>query len=221
MLAWLSVCSEVQVLCIWFRWRHCHPIIYHFIKIFLVPVYPGCPGKRLLNGCLPQGGTRSKSSAAAEMGDRLATIDMGWKLLGPCPFLGDEAGPPSNAMSPGLRPTSYQVASWSIQPFSHNRHRPKTGGLSTSVELADNTTRAPEDRSQKCCTFSIFCPWWAWPLTPKFELGRDYCTMHLTTKFRYAPFNPLEVITLTNKQTDKQTDAAENIHLAPLCYTGG
>jgi len=26
---------------------------------------------------------------------------------------------------------------------------------------------------------------------------------------------------LTNRQTEKQTDAAENIHLAPLCYAGG
>jgi len=25
---------------------------------------------------------------------------------------------------------------------------------------------------------------------------------------------------LTNKQTDKQTDAAENIHLTLLCYAG-
>jgi len=29
-------------------------------------------------------------------------------------------------------------------------------------------------------------------------------------------FNHLEVIVLTNRQTDKQTDAAENIHLATL-----
>jgi len=26
---------------------------------------------------------------------------------------------------------------------------------------------------------------------------------------------------LTNRQTDKQTDATENIHLALLCYAGG
>jgi len=36
---------------------------------------------------------KNKSSAVAEMGDRLATIGMGWKL-GPCPlFLGGELGP--------------------------------------------------------------------------------------------------------------------------------
>jgi len=42
---------------IWFHWCHCHPIVSCFIKIqngftFLVPAYPGCPGKRPLNGCL-------------------------------------------------------------------------------------------------------------------------------------------------------------------------
>jgi len=46
--------------------------------------------------------------------------------------------------------------------------------------------------------------------------------MHLTGKFHHPTFNRLEVIVLTNKQTDKQTDAtAKNIHLTPLCYAGG
>jgi len=49
-LAWLSVWSKVQVICIWSSWCHCHPVISCFIKIqnhltFLVPAYPGCPGK--------------------------------------------------------------------------------------------------------------------------------------------------------------------------------
>jgi len=59
------------------------------------------------------------------------------------------------------------------------------------------------------------------PMTPKFELGRDFCTVHLIAKFHHPTFNRSEVIVLTNRQTDKQTDAAENIHLAPLCYAGG
>jgi len=58
------------------------------------------------------------------------------------------------------------------------------------------------------------------PLTLKFELGRDFCTMHLAAKFHHSMFNRSEVIVLTNKQSDKQTDAAENTHLAPLCYAG-
>ena len=33
MLSWLSVWSEVQMICIWSRWCHCHPIICCFINI--------------------------------------------------------------------------------------------------------------------------------------------------------------------------------------------
>ena len=54
-------------------------------------------------------------------------------------------------------------------------------------------------------------------LTLTFELGREFYTVHLTAKFHHPTFNRLEVIVLTNKQTD----AAENIFLAPLCYAGG
>jgi len=59
-LAWLSVWSKVQMICIWSSWCHCHPIICCFIKIqkgftYLLLTYPGCPvvqEKRPLNGCL-------------------------------------------------------------------------------------------------------------------------------------------------------------------------
>jgi len=119
----------------------------------------------------------NKCSAVAEMGDRLATIDMGRKLKGVVPLLvGGGSWLPCNTMRPWPRPTfvpsgiliyptawpkqtwaeiwgtaavplgvelgphlthycpgrglpSYQVAPWSIQPFSHNKHRPKIGGL--------------------------------------------------------------------------------------------
>jgi len=53
------------------------------------------------------------------------------------------------------------------------------------------------------------------PMTLKFKLGQDFCTMHLPTKFRHPTFN--QVIMLKNKQRD----AAENIHLIPLCYPSG
>jgi len=33
MLVLLSVCSEVQMICIWFSWCHFHPVISCFIKI--------------------------------------------------------------------------------------------------------------------------------------------------------------------------------------------
>jgi len=49
-LAWLSVWSEVQLICTWSSWCYCHPISSCFIKIqigltFLAPAYPGCPEK--------------------------------------------------------------------------------------------------------------------------------------------------------------------------------
>jgi len=50
------------------------------------------------------------------------------------------------------------------------------------------------------------------------QIQPQVSTMHLATKFHHPMFNRLEVIVLTNKHTNKQTDAAENIHLALLCY---
>jgi len=52
-LASLSVCSEVQMICIWSSWCHYHPIVCCFIKIqigltLLMPAYPGCPGKEVV-----------------------------------------------------------------------------------------------------------------------------------------------------------------------------
>ena len=49
---------------------------------------------------------RNKLSAVAEMGNRLATIDMGRKVGGGCCATFWGAGSPSNAKWPGLRPTS-------------------------------------------------------------------------------------------------------------------
>jgi len=50
-----------------------------------------------------------KSLAVAEMGDRLATIDMGRKL-GAVPPFGGGAGFPSSTMWPGRGLPPYQVA---------------------------------------------------------------------------------------------------------------
>ena len=40
-------------------------------------------------------------------------------------------------------------------------------------------------------------------ITPKFELGRDFCAMHLPPKFHHPMFSCLEVIVLTNTSTHK------------------
>ena len=56
-------------------------------------------------------------------------------------------------------------------------------------------------------------------MTPKFELGLDFCAMHLPRKFHHPMFTCLEVIVLT--QTHPQTDAAENIQRSSLRYDVG
>jgi len=58
-------------------------------------------------------------------------------------------------------------------------------------------------------------------MTPKFELGRDFCTMSLPPKFHRPMFTRSEVIVLINTQTNKQTDAAENIQRSSLRYDVG
>jgi len=67
MLAWLSVWSEVQI-CISPSWCHCHSLslaavnpdwFYRNGSAFLVPAYPGCPGKRPINKCSSSSSTSS------------------------------------------------------------------------------------------------------------------------------------------------------------------
>jgi len=57
-------------------------------------------------------------------------------------------------------------------------------------------------------------------MTPTFQLGRDFCTMHLP-QFYHPVFTHLEFIVLTNKQTHKQTDAAENTQRSSQHYDIG
>jgi len=68
--------------------------------------------------------------------------------------------------------------------------------------------RAPEDRFRKNAVLCHFCLWWPWPLTfdPKFELWRDFYTVHLSAKFHHHIFNRSEAIMLTNRQTNWQTN---------------
>jgi len=57
-LAWLCVWSEVQMICIWSSWCHCHPIISCFVKIqnriqpFWCWLAQVVMKKRLSNACL-------------------------------------------------------------------------------------------------------------------------------------------------------------------------
>jgi len=71
----------------------------------------------------------NKSSAAAKIGDCLATIDMGQKGGLLCPFPeGGRAEPHLTQCGLCRDLPSHQVAFWSIQPFGHNSHGLKIGG---------------------------------------------------------------------------------------------
>jgi len=67
-----------------------------------------------------------KCLAVAEMGDRLTTID-GPKIEG-LYTLWEKLNSLVTLCGLGRGLPSYQVGSWSIQPFGHNRHGPKIGG---------------------------------------------------------------------------------------------
>ena len=80
-----------------------------------------------------------KSSVVAEMGDRLATIDMGQKL-GAWPF----GGAAPHLIQCRLAEAYISTNSWSIHPSGHNRHGPKIGGcapLSFRGELGLHLTQ--------------------------------------------------------------------------------
>ena len=54
-------------------------------------------------------------------------------------------------------------------------------------------------------------------MTPKFELGRDFCTVHLAPEFHHPMFTHSEMIVLTNTQTD----GAEKVQRSSLRYDVG
>ena len=66
--------------------------------------------------------------SAVEMGDGLVIIDMGRKLGAVPLFGGGELSPHLTQCRLCRGLPSYQVASWSIQPFGHKKYGPKIGG---------------------------------------------------------------------------------------------
>jgi len=113
-----------------------------------------------------------------------------------------------------------------IRWFSHRRSPSPLGGHAVVSFVAACCVR-PTAHALLCivngddsASFSFVCPWWSfWSLTLTFELGRNFCTMHLTAKFHHPMLNHSEAIVRT--ETNWQTDAAENIDLASLRYAGG
>jgi len=95
-------------------------------------------------------------SAVAEMGDHLATIDVGRKL-GVVPFLGRGAGSASNTMSPGPRPT-FVPSGILIHPtnWPQQIHGPRIGDYAPSGkgELGAHLTECGQGRVLLLCQVS-------------------------------------------------------------------
>ena len=58
-------------------------------------------------------------------------------------------------------------------------------------------------------------------MTPKFEFGRDFCTMHLPQVHHLMSTRSEVIVLTTNTHIYKQTDAAENIQRSLLRYDVG
>ena len=91
----------------------------------VVTISPSCTISDILSHCWRTWrpltiNSHYKSSAVAEMGDRLATIDMGRKVgSGYCGGTGSPLGHHLTQCGLGRGLPLYQVTSWSIQPFRH------------------------------------------------------------------------------------------------------
>ena len=105
-----------------------------------------------------------KCSAVAEIGDRLATIGRHQpKRGGGCAPFGGGLGPHLTqcGQERGLPP--YQVASWSIHPFGHNRHGPKIGGCAPlGGARSPSNTMWPRPRPISMPSFVLIHPT-VWP----------------------------------------------------------
>jgi len=76
------------------------------------------------------------NKCSAEIGDRLTTMDMGLKLEA-VSLMGGKLDPHVTECSLDRGLPSYQVAPWSIQPFGHNKHVPKSGGGAVRLFMAE------------------------------------------------------------------------------------
>ena len=159
-----------------------------------------------------------KCSAVAEMGDRLATIeDMGRKLGAVSLFWRGEMGPHLTQCGLGRCLYPYQVASWSIQPFGHNRHGPKSGGLFPfgKGELGPHLTQYDRGRGLPAWHVSS---WSIQPFghnTPTSQTGQD---RHRANRFTNGrPINENDYIWNTNLGK-QQMPRCSPLHNLKACF---
>ena len=118
---------------------------------------------------------------------------------------------------------------WCLQGFCDAQTRALTNGH-TRIQNASSTVFQQWPKHKYCsvatqqnATFLGLCS----PVghyDPKFKLGRDFCTMHLSPKFHHPTFTRSEVIVLTNTQTHPQRNkqiAAKTSHVLLLTTTLG
>ena len=132
-----------------------------------------------------------------------------------------------STMWPGPRPTyAYQVASWSIQRFGHNRDGPKNGGLclcapflrrgagspSNTISLGPRPTSLPSGVHPAIWPAQIWAENWGLCPVGEGELGPNltHCGQgrgHLHAKFLLDSSNRLATIHQRYRQdrTDRQT----------------
>ena len=83
------------------------------------------------------------------------------KIGGCAPWGG--AGSKSNTMLPGRGLPSYQVASWSIQLFGHNKHGPKSGSCEGQIWYGRANQRSTLIR--QISSEFVHCVGFRWPKT--------------------------------------------------------
>jgi len=95
----------------------------------------------------------------------------------------------------------------SMRWFSHRRRGlcPQDCSGKKCRTRTTNQKTTPKQNAAFCCFFFVR-DLDLLTFGPKFKLRPDFCTMHLIAKFHHAAFNHSELITLTNRQSDKQTD---------------
>ena len=122
---------------------------------------------------------------------------MGQKLGGGlCPFLGGELGPHLTQCGQGRSLPPCQVAYWYIQPFGHNRPRPKIGGCALWGRSGSPSNNVHGSRSTSLPSGILIHPALLattgvgenWGLCPFFERGGGGSPYNTTSRgLRFIP----------------------------------
>ena len=160
---------------------------------------------------------KNKSSAVAEMGDRLAIIDIDQKEGAAVPLSGGELDPHPTQCGLGRGLPPYQVASWYIQPFDHNRHGgcPPLGGVGSP----SNTLSSGPRSTSLPMPYGSIQAFGHNRHGPKIVGAAAELSPHLTMWPGPRPNSVLSGILIHAAVWPQQT-WAENGELCPFCFLG-